>query len=119
MSDKPQLSMEETKKQYPKAILVLHLTKGQIYGGTFYFNFPLFCVPLENGKYEVETDIIVDNKKIRRLRFPQMEIIYSEEEINMQVTGETIFELLEEVAEGRTEEAYFNARKSSKTENGI
>lgn len=96
------MNFKDNLKQNPDSILVINSDCRKVQITPFVFNFPLFCTPLGGGRYEIETDLVFGDNKIRRMRFPRVQIIISNNGVNLQPEGDPVFELLGEVKKGRT-----------------
>lgn len=96
------MNLEDTLKQNKDLVLVLNSECKKVQINPFVFDFPLFCTPLGDGYYEVETDLVFNDNKIRRMRFPRVKITVSSAGLDLGLGGDLIFELLEEVKKGRT-----------------
>lgn len=96
------MNFKDSLKQNPNSILVINSDCRKVQISPFIFNFPLFCTPLEDGYYEIETDLVFSDNKIRRMRFPRVKINVSNLGVDLQPEGDPAFELLGEVRVGRT-----------------
>lgn len=108
-------------KDNPNSTLVLTLPKYVRYLG-FTFDFPLFCFPLGDGSFKIETDLILSNygvKSIFRTRFPKVYLDFRNGSINLDIVGDPYWQIVEEVEKGRTEEDYNADRKKLKTKDSL
>ena len=95
------MSLEDTLKQNKDLVLVLNSECKKVRIDPFVFDLPIFCIPLGNGFYRVETDLVFNNGEMKKIRFPQAKITISERGLDIKLGGDPIFELIEGVPNGR------------------